>query len=288
MGNVQPGIGYTVTDTPDGSSLEILFPPQQETIIQQFQTEIVTPGATATIRVAKGHVITQDVWEDTFEDVTTVEFSLEGVWAYPTGSKTTGSDANGAWMDSGGTITISNAASEGSDSWGVYIVRQPFNKVGQKHTAELIVINDDYLSPSDAYTKTTPWGTPTGLDSIRLITVANATSVTIDGTPSDPFVTSFDPNPSQYNYNCQRVKVAGINWDATIGGWKVSQLLIGSITLPNIVQYYGTEVGIDGARPDTYWPNFETECDAWNGAWTGYAKAGSPTSFAVVPSGFPA
>lgn len=278
MGNIQPGIGYNLTDTADGSSLEILFPPQVEYGPEQFK--VVIEGNE--IKVAKGRVITQDVWEGTYKDATTVEFTLDGVWAYPTGSKTAGSDSEGPWADSGATYTIANAASEGSDYWGVYIVRQPLNKTGQKHTAELVIMSTD----SDAYDKTTPWGEADTTDSIRLYSVCNATEVLVDGVSAGDFVTSFDANPAQYNYNCQRVKVASINWFG--GKWVLTQHLIGTLTLPNIIQHYGTAVGVDGARPDTYWPNYESECDAWNGSWTGYTKASSPTAYVVEPSGFPA
>ena len=279
MGELQPGVGYNLVQSPHGDSLEILFPPQKEYGPEQFKVEMIAGNK---VMVAKGRVITQDVWEDTHADVTTVEFALNGVWAYPTGSKTAGSDANGPWADSGATYTIANASGEGSDYWGVYILRQPFNKVGQKHTPEIVIMSDG----SDAYDKTTPWGEADTTDSIRLYTICNATSVEVDGTPVGTFVTSFDANPSQYNYNCQRVKVASITW--LDGQWVVTQHLIGTLTLPNIIQHYGTAVGLDGARPDTYWPNYETECDNWNGSWAGYTKATSPTATVIEPSGFPA
>jgi len=278
MGELQPGVGYNLVQSHHGDSLEILFPPQVEYGPEQFKVELIDNN----VRVAKGRVITQDVWEGTYKDATTVEFTLDGIWAYLTGSKTAGSDSTGPWADSGAQYAIANAASEGSDYWGVYIVRQPLNKVGQKHTPELVIMSTD----SDAYDKTTPWGEADTTDSIRLYTICNATSVEVDGVSAGDFVTSFDANPSQYNYNCQRVRVASIVWSD--GRWNITQHLIGTLTLPNVIQHYGTAVGVDGARPDTYWPNYETECDNWNGSWTGYTKATSPTASVIEPSGFPA
>jgi hypothetical protein len=278
MGYIQPGTGYNFVNSEDGASLEILFPEVTPYGPEQFKVQMLGDK----VMVAKGRVITQDIWEDTHKDATTVEFTLDGIWAYPTGSKTVGSDSTGPWVDSGAQYAIANAASEGSDYWGVYIVRQPFNKVGQRHTPELVIMSTD----SAAYDKTTPWGEADTTDSIRLYTVCNATSVEVDGTPIGDFVTSFDANPSQYNYNCQRVKVASIVWSDSM--WNITQHLIGTLTLPNVIQHYGTAVGVDGARPDTYWPNYETECDNWNGSWTGYTKASSPTASVIVPSGFPA
>lgn len=272
------GEGASISYGSGGTILTTIPDVQDEVGPEQFQVAVYGNS----LKVARGRVITQDVWEGTYKDATTVEFTLNGIWAYPTGSKTSGSDTNGPWADSGSTYAIANATSGGSDYWGVYIVRQPLNKVGQKHTAEMVIMFTD----SDAYDKTTPWGGAETTDSIRLYTVCNATSVEVDGVPAGDFVTSFDANPSQYNYNCQRVKVASITWSG--GQWVLTQHLIGTLTLPNVIQHYGTAVGVDGARPDTYWPNYGSECDAWNGSWTGYTKATSPTAYVIEPPGFPA
>jgi hypothetical protein len=282
------GGGTVVSYIPGGSIITSLGD-----AIQQYQkpsggsTVIPNPeNPSADVQIAKLTVITQDVREETFGDTTTVEFALFGIWAYPTGSKTTGTNPTSPYMDSGGSIKIKNAAAGGFDTWGVYIVRQPFNKAGQMHAPQMVVMSDFYASPSDAYEKTTPWGEGSTTDSIRLYSVANATAVTVDGTSAGNFVDSIAPNPRQYNYNCQRVKVASMVW--ADGSWKTTQHLSGSITLPNTIQFYGTVVSIAGGTdPTTFWPNYSDKSDDWNGSWTGYSKSSSPTASVIVPSGFP-
>jgi len=284
MGDLQPGVGYNLVQSPHGDSLEILFPEIPAPYgPEQFKVEAYSNR----VKVARGRVITQDVWDGTAMDATTAEYELSGVWAYPTGSKTTGSSALSPWMDSDGYITIANAAEEGSDSWGVYIVRQPLNKSAQNRSPSLVVMADYYLSPSDAYEKTTPWGEADTTDSIRLYGGLGATAVEIDGSPSGYLISGFAPDPVQYNYNCQRVKVASITWNSTTNAWDVTQLLIGTITLPNIIQYYGIQLVVAGSTsPFATWPQYETECDAWNGAWTGYSKPSMQTSV-ILPVGMP-
>ena len=284
MGDLQPGVGYNLVQSPLGDSLEILFPDVPAPYgPEQFKVEVYSNR----VKVARGRVITQDVWDGTAMDATTAEYELSGVWAYPTGSKTTGSTASSPWMDSDGYITIANAAAEGSDGWGVYIVRQPLNKGANNRSPSLVVMADYYLAPSDAYEKTTPWGEADTTDSIRLYGGLGATAVDIDGTPSGYLISGFDPDPVQYNYNCQRVKVASIAWNGTTNSWDVTQLLIGTITLPNIIQYYGIQLVVAGSTsPFATWPQYETECDAWNGAWTGYAKPSMQTSV-ILPVGMP-
>jgi len=237
------------------------------------------PGI-AQARIAKMSVITQDVWENNVP--TTVEYYINGVWAYPTGSKTTGSVPGSVWMDSDGFISVANAANGGSDVWGVYIVRQPLNKSGQTHAPQVVVM----APSSDAFDKTNSFVETN--DAILLFNEVGASPITIDGVASGNSIYGVSPNPYQYNYNCQRVIVAGILWDSLTSSWKITQYLSGAITLPNIIQHFGFVLAIDGSpSPMIGWPQFETQCDAWNGAWSGYSKASSSVSGPVSPPGFP-
>ena len=114
---IQPGVGFSFTSSNHGTTLDInpvWTDPIPSLPVEQFK--VLVSGDN--VFTAKGRVITQDVWQGTGLDATSAEYDLTGIWAYPTGSKTTGSNASGPWADSEGFITIANAAAEGSDSWG--------------------------------------------------------------------------------------------------------------------------------------------------------------------------
>ena len=280
--SVQPGVGYNFTSSGLGTNLTIepiWTEPAVVVPVEQF-TVLVSGNNVFT---GKGRVITQDVWSGTGLDATSAEYDLTGIWAYPTGSKTTGTNASSPWADSEGFITIANAADAGSDNWGVYIVRQPLNQVAEFRSPALVVMAD----ASDAFDKTTPWGEADTTDSIRLYGYIGASALDVDGSPAGYLIGGTQTSPIQYNYNCQRVLVASIIWNGTTNVWDVTQELIGTITLPNIIQFYGLVLVVDGEpSPFTYWPQYDAESDAWNGAWSGYAKPTVLTSV-ISPSGMP-
>ena len=282
---IQPGVGFSFTSSNHGTTLDInpvWTDPIPSLPVEQFK--VLVSGNN--VFTAKGRVITQDVWQGTGLDATSAEYDLTGIWAYPTGSKTTGSNASGPWADSEGFITIANAAAEGSDSWGVYIVRQPLNQASEFRSPALVIMADG-ITPSDAFDKTTPWGEADTTDSIRLYGYIGATALDVDGSPAGYLISGAQTTPLQYNYNCQRVLVASIIWNGTTNSWDVSQKLIGTITLPNIIQFYGLVLEVAGdPSPFTGWPQYDTESDAWNGAWSGYAKPTTLTNV-ISPIGMP-
>jgi len=283
--SVQPGVGYNFTSSGLGTNLTIepvWTEPAVVVPVEQF-TVLVSGNNVFT---GKGRVITQDVWAGTGLDATSAEYDLTGIWAYPTGSKTTGSNASSPWADSEGFITIANAAAEGSDNWGVYIVRQPLNQASEFRSPALVVMADG-ITPSDAFDKTTPWGEADTTDSIRLYGYIGASALDVDGSPAGYLIGGTQTTPIQYNYNCQRVLVASIIWNGTTNVWDVTQELIGTITLPNIIQFYGLVLVVDGdPSPFTGWPQYDAESDAWNGAWSGYAKPTTLTNV-ISPIGMP-
>lgn len=279
---IQPGVGFSFSNSAHGTTLDINQPyTDPAPFVPPEQFEVLVSGNN--VFTCKGRVITQDVWSGTGLDATSAEYDLTGIWAYPTGSKTTGSNASSPWADSEGFITIANAAAEGSDSWGVYIVRQPLNQASEFRGPALVVMAD----ASDAFDKTTPWGEADTTDSIRLYGYIGASALDVDGSPAGYLIGGTQTTPIQYNYNCQRVLVASIIWNGTTNVWDVSQELIGTITLPNIIQFYGLVLVVDGdPSPFTYWPQYDAESDAWNGAWSGYAKPSILTSI-ISPVGMP-
>lgn len=280
--SIQPGVGYSFKQSSHGTVFDVDQPyTDPAPFVPPEQFEVLVSGNN--VFTCKGRVITQDVWAGTGLDATSAEYDLTGIWAYPTGSKTTGSNASSPWADSEGFITIANAAAEGSDSWGVYIVRQPLNQASEFRSPALVVMAD----ASDAFDKTTPWGEADTTDSIRLYGGIGATTLDVDGSPAGYLITGTQATPVQYNYNCQRVLVASIIWNGTTNVWDVTQELIGTITLPNIIQFYGVVLEVAGdPSPFTGWPQYDAESDAWNGAWSGYAKPTTLTNV-ISPIGMP-
>jgi len=290
--SLQPGVGYSFAASSHGTTLDINpvwsnLTSTQPQITPDGGGEIFiedgeTTG-TVNVMVAKMRVLIQDRWEGTGYDLTTAEYAINGIYAYPTGSKVAGTDATSIFCDDGSKFALANAANGGKDGWLLCLIRQPMNKSGQLIGPQLVIMSGD----SDAYEKTTPWGEADTTDSIRLYGGLGATAVEIDGSPSGYLVSGFAPSPVQYNYNCQRVNVASVTWNATTNAWDVTQLLSGTITLPNIIQYYGIQLVVaGGTSPFITWPQYETECDAWNGAWTGYSKPSMQTSV-ILPVGMP-
>jgi hypothetical protein len=279
-----PG-GSIITSLPDSGQQQTYEPPDGGEVQLTIPNPEI-PGV-AQAKVAKLSAIIQDYWT-TRPLVVTAEFYLTGVWAYPTGSKTAGTVTNSPWMDNGGFVTVKNAANGGADNWGVYIVRQPLNKPEMGESPRVVIMSDDPSVSDDAFEKTTPWGDAGTSDVIQLYSIAHATAINVDGSFAGNFVDNFSNYPSQYNYNCQRVKIASMVWDGS-SSWMVFQYLSGSVTMPNTVQYSGSVIytGAPAPSPDLYWPQFESQCNAWNGTWTGYTKAVPVPSQLVTPAGFP-
>jgi len=280
--SIQPGVGYSFKQSSSGTVFDVDQPyTDPAPFVPPEQFEVLVSGNN--VFTCKGRVITQDVWSGTGLDATSAEYDLTGIWAYPTGSKTTGSNASSPWADSEGFITIANAADAGSDNWGVYIVRQPLNQGAEFRSPALVVMAD----ASDAYDKTTPWGEADTTDSIRLYGGIGATTLDVDGSPAGYLITGGQTTPVQYNYNCQRVLVASIIWNGTTNVWDITQELIGTITLPNIIQFYGVVLEVAGdPSPFIGWPQYDAESDAWNGAWSGYDKPTTLTNV-ISPIGMP-
>jgi len=86
-----------------------------------------------------------------------------------------------------------------------------------------------------------------------------------------------------FNYNCQRVKIATIQYGGDPAAWTVTQHLIGTLTIPSQFNYMGNdslrltppdvspEVILYNPFPDP--PYYSAQNTAWNGAWAGYDKS---------------
>jgi hypothetical protein len=84
------------------------------------------------------------------------------------------------------------------------------------------------------------------------------------------------------NYNCQRVKIATIQYGGDPAGWTVTQHLIGTLTIPSQFNHMGiiTGLGPQMVNPEIDWITnpfstieYSSQNTAWNGAWTGYDKS---------------
>jgi hypothetical protein len=275
MGGVQPGIGYNVTQTADGSSLEILFPEQAAYGPEQFKVEMYGDN----VWVAKGRVIAM-------QSVTTspmyssqqalTEFNVQGFAIYPTDSRTEGSDIPNSIWASDGYVTIQKYTpgesegypATGSDTWGVYIVRNQLSSSGGDGTLPLLAVIAD---GSDAYTKSTAFPTDTeGHYNWDCYQQVAAVTVEGEGGGSGNLMVSM-LNYALGNYAAERIKIASIVYENE--NWKVTQLLIGTLTLPGYIG--GGEiqwVSTLPSYPSATLPGFKSTTDAWFGTWTGYTK----------------
>lgn len=275
MGDLQPGVGYNLVQSPLGDSLEILFPPQKEYGPEQFKVEMVAGDK---VRVAKGRVVAQQL--TAMPTTRTLEYDVKGFAVYPTSKLTEGTDATSVWCSQGGTVEIlkyTPGATEedpptGSDSWGVYLIRNEGNTgaEGQVVMPFLAVMADG--SEAESFSK--PWNTTGQHGDLREYYIIRERQSVEITEPSEvvygALVKSF--HGAIKRYNCQRIKVASINWYASTG-WVITQHLIGSLYMPNNVHFYGEldyETGDDA--PDIDWPLNSAENEDWSGAWTGYTK----------------
>lgn len=266
MGELQPGVGYNLVQSPLGDSLEILFPPQKEYGPEQFKVKMVGDK----VMVAKGRVIAQAL--TAMPTTMTLEFDVQGFAVYPTGKLTTGTDATSVWCSQGGDVEIANADNDGTDSWGVYLIRNRDGggESGYIDRPFLAVMADG----SDAETKSKPWNTTGQHGDLREYYIIRQRQSVEITTPTEVvyggIVQSF--HGAIKRYNCQRIKVASLNWYLSTG-WVITQHLIGSLYMPNNVHFYGEldyEAGDDA--PDIDWPLNSAENDDWSGSWTGYDK----------------
>lgn len=275
MGGVQPGLGYNVTQTADGSSLEILFPEQAAYGPEQFKVEMSGNN----VQVAKGRVVAQAL--TAMPTTKTYEYDVRGFAVYPTGKLTTGSDTSSVWCSQGGNVEIKKFTPgeteedppTGSNSWGVYLIRNEGNvgDLGQVIMPFLAVMADG----SEAETYSKPWNSSGQHGDLREYYIIREKQSVEITQPGDVVVYGgliVSQHGAIRRFNCQRIKIAAINWyDST--GWQVTQHLIGSLYMPNNVHFYGEldyEAGDDA--PDADWPENSAENEDWSGTWTGYDK----------------
>lgn len=282
MGAIQPGVGYNLISSPEGDSLEILFPDATTYGPEQFKVEMWGDR----VRVAKGRVIamhsltTNPVYSP---EQALLEFNVQGFAVYPTGSRTEGSDIPNSIWASDGYVTIQKETpgeteedpTTGSNEWGVYIIRNQAENGGGAGTFPLLAVIAD---GSDAYTKSTAFPTDTEGHYVWG-SYQRTLFVSVDsGTAGSGNLLVEQLNYALKNYAAERIKVASISWEN--GAWKVRQLLIGTLTLPG---YIGggiitwTTDALPG-YPSSDLPAYGSQNFDWWDTWTGYTKLTLSTS----------
>jgi hypothetical protein len=270
------GGGTVVSYIPGGSIITSLPDQQASSSFNIEQFKVVVDGNN--LKIAKGRVLARTLTSSPTPFPTQlVEYSLNFVAVYPTGARSSGSIANSPWMTSDGFVILTNYAHGGADTYCVYIIRNQFESEtgtpGYPYAAVMV-------PGSDAENKSRPWfpaATHGDVVAWRHIFVYQTATVS---TLDPPYEVTFNGEISQddklVNYNCQRVKVATVNWNTDTNSWDVTQHLIGTITLPDQMISTGTlryDNDTPGDPPWAAWPLYSSKNDDWNGAWTGYDKS---------------
>lgn len=277
--SIQPGIGYDIVDTPQGQSLVVNFPdapagPGPE----QFQVALQGND----LYVAKGRVIARSS-PNSFTGGCLKEYAVQGFAVFPVGSFTDGTDVNSPYVDDGGYVTLDSPLEEGPSSYGVYLIRNQYTIAGSTLNA-----GTPYLAVMavglDAETKTKPWGGEAeGCDGQTWRTLSEELNVSIESPGPPPW---YEPTivsgylgqnryDALYNYNCQRVKIASIEWDEEKLVWVLTQHLIGTLTLPYNI-FYGGQTRYEstlGPPPSWYTTTYyDTQQTDWEGAYSDCTK----------------
>jgi hypothetical protein len=300
IGSTSYDAGWTITQNIVGS---ITWPQDIVTPdIEQFTVKVVPAGEGWGVQVAKGRVLArcgefvtanQATPTPSFDYVEYVEqclkeFNVKNFAVYPTGSIVVGADASSPWASSDGYVEVAT-----DHTYGVYLVMNQFDAAGYTSGAPyLAVIADD--DENEALEKSRPYG-DNSCDSVKYYSAITYQSILIEISPGYPIPLPFrnllgaagGGNYNFYaaitNYNCQRVKIATIQYGGEPAGWTVTQHLIGTLTIPSQFNHMGIGEGITEPNYLTGgydWVTnpfdtilFSSQNTAWNGAWSGYDKS---------------
>lgn len=294
IGSISYGDGWTITQNIVGSITwpqDIVVPD-----IEQFTVKVVPAGEGWGVQVAKGRVLarcgdfvtdTQSTPTPSFDYVEYVEqclkeFNVKNFAVYPTGSIVVGADAASPWASADGYVVVAT-----DHTYGVYLVMNQFDAAGAYTSGApyLAVIADD--DENEALEKSRPYG-DNSCDSVKYYSGQLLEEVPAPGPYYLYTITDVSPpydfDSACTNYNCQRVKIATIQYGGEPAGWTVTQHLIGTLTIPSQFNHMGLKNGYvhdhTGGSAGTWITNpfsaailFSSQNTAWNGAWTGYDKS---------------
>lgn len=270
---MQPGSGYSIVSGQAGTSLTI-DDPQLAGDPEQFRVTVMRTGSGYGVQVRKGFVLWNeyrniDAWVHA-----TRSGEIQRFFSYPTGSLTVGPFADqkdSPLMDKGGYVQIQPASVEGgSNSWGVYLLG-----CGNDMTGFLPYIGV-FADGSDAEVKSRYFNGAS--DQIIVRNVRQLTSLEVE-TPEGTSYITFTACSTlyQYNYNCQRYKIATLTWEGST--FVVEQHLLGQTTIPYPVNQGGDYCYADEPPEWLGSPYYGPQLEDWTGAWTGYDK--DPTAYPV-------
>ena len=261
--STQPGLGYNFVHSGNATALTIDQPWLFYGDPDQYQVTVAKGDVGYQVQCRKGFVRftssrNLDPWA-----WGTWQAEVQKFYGYPTGSKTTGSAStadDSPLVDLGGYITIQPASVEGgSDAWGIYIIGCGDSMSGFWPYLAIMADGSDADNKSAFFNGVDPQiivrqqvgeqlvevTTPTGSEYITLQIVGQ-------------FV--------QYNYNCQKWKIANIEWDGDT--FVVTQHHLGPLSLSNPVQFQG----LDSPNAAPYTPAYDAKLTDWLGSWTDYTK----------------
>jgi len=265
---MQPGNGYSLSAGQNGTSISI-DDPQLAGDPEQFRVTIMPTGYGYGVQVRKGSVLWCNYRNIDAQVFATKSGEIQKFFAYPTGSKTDGpfaSSDGSPLMARGGYIQIQPASVEGgSDSWGVYLLGCGDNDMGDFRPYIGIMADG-----SDAEVKSRYFNGAN--DQIIVRNVRELSQIEIE-TPTGPTSITYTACSTmyQYNYNCQRYKVATLTWEDNT--FVVTQHLLGQTTIPYPVNQQGDFCYLSGEEPE--WlasPYYGPQLEDWLGDWTGYTK----------------
>jgi hypothetical protein len=266
---LQPGRGYNFTTSGGVGTLNVEPDWQLPADPDQFQVSVFKGAEAWGVQCRKGFVRTKShtfpsAWaQDCFQ------YEVQKFYGYPSGSKTTGDAptvADSSLVDLGGYISINPASVEGgSDSWGVYIIGCALDDGTTIFIPYLAIMAEG----SDADTKSEPF---LGNGQIKHYQLYDQTLVDVTTPTGTTTLTIFNfGGQAIYNYNCQKWKIADLDWDGDT--FVVTQAHLGPLSLPSPVSFEGFQY-VDPASPPAWYPTpyYDTELADWHGSWSGYTK----------------
>lgn len=261
----QPGPGYNVTTANGVSTLDINAEWPLPAEPDQFQVSVFKTSEAWGVQCRKGFVRfassrNSDAWAFGIWQAEIRKF-----YGFPSGSKTTGDAptvADSSLVDLGGYISILPASGGGSDNWGVYVIGCGDDFNGFWPYLAIMADGSDADIKSNFFNGSNAqiiWKLRNESETVDVTTPSGTETLTIQNIGQ----------PVQYNYNCQKWKIADVDWDGTT--FVVTQSHLGPLALLNPVQF----TGLDVPNIPPYVPYYDSELANWLGVWSSYTKDSS-------------
>jgi hypothetical protein len=235
---------------------------------QPFEVVLATQGEETidpdSIQIVKGDILWNNSKANNFSGTPETVFlpPLQGqaikAWVYPTGSLTEGTDYGSPFINNGGRFHL-----ERNEVYNLFIIgnQDSLTAGSQFGNVTLALIADG----SDADDKTKPF-------KAGYMGRTWKWAFYPSGSPETGYVQQPALEGSPLDYNCQRYLVARIYHNEVT--WVVDQRLYGPVTISDDLAFGGFFFLSEGGSLPTR--AYQTEQDAWGGAWVGYTKDGNP------------